>query len=122
MNSSSFTPARRVNLRFHINRRQFKSFVLLENGEDVASVTGWTWEFFLKKNPGDRLKIFSLTLNNGLYYETYSTYTLIADLSVVQSAIEEGDYYFELVRTDIPTTWICGTANFTFGPVDSQTP
>lgn len=103
-----------VIVKFKINRAARIRFNLLEDGIPISDTTGWTWELFLKKNKGDRLKIYSLTLGNGLRYEIYSDYTLIADISIANNTIEEGEYYIELVRTDLAKTWVEGNAIYTF--------
>jgi len=86
---------------------------LFENGVDAVT-TGWTWQFMVKKNPGDRLNVINLTLSNGISYEIYSDVTLVINLTAAQTLIEEGEYYVAIVRTDLPRKMIESTAYFGF--------
>lgn len=104
----------RVPIRFKINRAARLIFNLMENGVNVTSTTGWTWQLVLKKNPGDRLSIWSLTLGSGLRYEVYTEYQLIADLTPDQNNIEEGEYFLELIRTDLARSWVEFDALYNF--------
>ena len=120
MNESSFDPSRQVELKFRINAWQSKTFEFLEDGvSDGVDITNWQFEFFLKRFPGDRLKILSLTNNNGLEFTVYTTNELFVTITAAQSSIEEGQYYWELRRRDIDRPWLNGWANFSFGPQDS---
>ena len=88
-------------------------FTITEDGVQ-PSVTGWTWQLLVKRFPGDRKNLISLTLNNGLAYEIYSDTVLIATLSATQTALEEGEYYWALVRTDLDRKWVEGKMFFNF--------
>jgi len=116
----SFDPARKVPIKFRINRQANKRFVFTENGAEL-DITGWTWEFFIKRYPGDLKKTISLTLNNGLSFTVYETNSLDVFFTALQTDIQEGQYYWELVRTDIQKTWLNGWAVFSYGPVDNAT-
>lgn len=116
----SFSKARLRPWRFAINQKQTKKFILKVNGEDPSSVSGWTWELVVKKNKGAIPVILKLTLGNGLAYETYSTYTLVATFEAAQTNIPEGPYFCYLRRTDIPEVYIWGPAQFSFGDFDSE--
>lgn len=114
MVEARFTPVINVPAYFSIGKRQIKRFVLKNNGADLLSVAGWTWQLVIFKNEGNQKNIISLTLGNGLSYEAYSSYTLVADFSAVQTSIEEGQYFWKLIRTDIPEDWISGPAYFSY--------
>ena len=72
MNQVAFFKARRLPAKFLINAYQEETFSISENGTAI-DVTRYTWEFFIKKNPGSRVKIFSLTLGNGINFPAYTT-------------------------------------------------
>jgi hypothetical protein len=114
----SLDPGRSVRLNFRIKRRADKTFVFTENDIDL-DISGYTWQLFIKKNAGDKKNVISLTLGFGLSIPIYSTNTLVASFTSVQTDIPEGEYYWELVRTDIEKTWLNGYAYFKFGPVDN---
>lgn len=101
-------------IKFKINRAAKLRIHLQENGVAVTSTAGWTWQLVLKKNDGAILNIWSLTLGNGLRYEIYSDYILIADITPLQNSIEEGDYWIELIRTDLAMTRWKGVASYSY--------
>ena len=118
MATVSLSGARELRLKFRINRRQELDFVFTENGEEW-SVAGKTWTFFIKKNPGDKKNVFTLTLGNGITIPIYDDNVLNCVFSESQTDIQEGEYYWELVRTDLMETKLNGWADFTFGPQDA---
>lgn len=85
--------------------------ILFDFGTDVSS---WTFEFYLKKNKGDRLKTLSLTLGSGLSFPVYASDQVQAILTSANATIEEGQYYYEFRRTDINIPLVNGFAYFTF--------
>jgi hypothetical protein len=85
--------------------------MLFDFGTDVST---WTFEFYLKKNKGDRLKTLSLTLGSGLSFPVYASDQLRATFSSANTSIEEGQYYYELRRTDIALPLVNGFAYFSF--------
>lgn len=115
----SFDPARLVNIKFRINRQADNSFIFTTDGDEL-DITGFTWEFFISRHPGDKRKQISLTLGSGLSIPIYQGNVIEAHFSADQTNIPEGEYYFELVRTDIQKTWLNGLAFFSFGPVDNE--
>lgn len=115
----SFDLARSIPLKFRIKRQADKTFIFTENGVDL-DITGFTWELFIKRYPGDRKKKISLTLNNGLSIPMYGSNELVARFTSAQTDIEEGKYYWELVRTDIEKTYLNGLVYFSYGPTDSD--
>lgn len=120
MNNAYPNPSNVLPLFFKINRQARIIFTITV--DDAAPITtGWTWQLFIKRFAGDRINIINLTLGNGLRYEIYSDTDLVADFSSAQTNIEEGEYYWELVRTDIERTWIEGIANFEFSKSTTET-
>lgn len=96
--------------------------ILFDFGTDVSA---WTFEFSIKKNKGDRLKTLSLTLGSGLSFPIYASDQVQAIFSSANTSIQEGQYYYELRRTDIALPLVNGFAYFTFdapqGTVDETT-
>jgi hypothetical protein len=90
-----------------------------------ADVSAWTFEFYIKKNKGDRLKTLSLTLGSGLSFPVYTSDQIRVVFSSSDTSIQEGQYYWELRRTDIALPLVNGFAYFSFdapqGTVDDTT-
>lgn len=78
------------------------------------SLTGATFSFFLKRNIGDRLKTFNLTLNNGISFLTYYSNAIRVTASASQTSIQEGEYYYELRRTDLDKAVLSGKCFLTY--------
>ena len=77
-------------------------------------LTGATFSFFLNTNKGDRLKVYNLTLGNGIAFITYTSNAIRVTATVAQQSIEEGEYYFELRRTDLDRAKVTGLAYLTY--------
>lgn len=120
MNNGYPNPSQILPLFFKINRQARIRWTITQDSA-TPNTTGWTWQLFVKRNPGDRLNAINLTLGNGLRYEVYSDTILVADFSALQTKLEEGEYYYELVRTDIETTWVEGAAYFQFAKTSTDT-
>lgn len=78
------------------------------------SLTGATFSFFLKKFKGDRIKIYNLTLGSGVSFITYTSNGIRVRATAVQQSIEEGEYYYELRRTDLDKAKVSGVAILTY--------
>lgn len=115
----SFDPAREVSAKFRINRRADKTFIFTEDGLDF-DISGFTWQLLIKRFPGDRVNQISLTLGNGLSIPVYESNILEASFTAAQTNIEQGQYYWELLRTDIEKTWLNGWVTFSYGPQDNE--
>ena len=113
------TGAGKLNLNIQIGSAWSKNFTFkLYNSttgvytDDV--LTGATFSFFVKKNIGDRVKVFNLTLSNGIQFITYYDNVIKVTISASQTSIEEGEYYWELRRTDLDKAKISGLAYFSY--------
>jgi hypothetical protein len=78
------------------------------------TLTGTTYSFFLKKNIGDRLKTFNLTLSNGIAFITYTSNGIRVTATATQTSIQEGEYYYELRRTDLDRAILSGKCFLTY--------
>lgn len=78
------------------------------------SLTGTTYSFFLKKNIGDRLKTFNLTLGSGISFITYTSNGIRVTATATQTSIQEGEYYYELRRTDLDKAVLSGKCFLTY--------
>jgi hypothetical protein len=113
------TGAGQLNIKMQIGSVWTKDFIFrtLNQATEVYtddSLVGATFSFFLKKFKGDRLKIFNLTLGNGISFVTYTSNQIRVTASASQMSIEEGEYYYELRRTDLDRAKVTGMAYLTF--------
>ena len=108
------TGAAELTLEFQIKSARDITFTFTESDGTDTDISLWTVEFFVKRFAGDRLKTFSLTLGSGLSFPVYESNQILAEISTTNSSIEEGDYYWELRRTDENVPLIYGTAKFNF--------
>jgi hypothetical protein len=113
------TGAGNLNLTFQIGSAWYKYIVFrrysattgIYTDEDISTKT---FSFSIKKNKGDRLKVFNLTNSNGITIPVYTTNQIRIDVSGSQSSIEEGEYVWELRRTDLNAPYMSGLAYFVF--------
>lgn len=80
----------------------------------IEDISTKTFSFFVKKFKGDRLKIFNLTNGNGITVPVYSLNQIRIIIPASVTSIEEGEYYWELRRTDLDKAKISGLAYFNF--------
>lgn len=108
------TGAARLDINFQIGSYRLINFAF------NTDISLWSFEFFVKKNKGDRLKVFSKTLADGMSFPIYSDQSIDLEVLSADSQIEEGQYYLELRRTDTNTPLICGYAYFDFDAKQSD--
>lgn len=113
------TGAGQLNLRFQIGSAWYKyvSFRRYDATTDTYTnedISTKTFSFFLKKFKGDRIKVLNLTNGNGISVPVYSTYEIRIDLTGTQTSIEQGEYYWELRRTDLDAPYLTGLAYFDY--------
>lgn len=120
MIKSSFNASGKTDFTYQINRDGEKLFVWVDEDEDEVQtshdVTGSTWEFFIKRFKGDRVKTLSLTLGAGVSFPAYGTNQILVEITAAQSLIEEGEYYYELYDITNKRTWISGKIFFSYDP------
>lgn len=119
MNKAYTDPATRLFLEFQINREALLEFEFEKNCAPLDISTN-TWELFIKRYPGDRKSVISLTFGNGLSIPIYEESIIEAYFTPDQTNIQEGEYYWELMRTDQKLTFLCGIARFTYNPKDTE--
>ena len=91
----------------------FRSYNSLTGYTD-DNLDGATFSLFLKRFKGDRIKTYTLTLGSGISFITYVSNGIRVTSSVSQNSIEEGEYYWELRRTDLDLAKISGHAYLTY--------
>lgn len=115
------TGAGRLNIKLQIGSTKVIYVTFVD-----TDISTWTFQFFLKTNIGSRIKIFTLSGNgNGISLPVYSTDTIAISLSAANTSQEEGEYYFELRRTDLNIPLLNGGAHLSYnapeGTVSGET-
>jgi hypothetical protein len=108
-----------LNITFQINSVRILNFIFRRYNTNTGiyteeDISGKTFSFFIKKNKGDRKKVFNLTLNNGITIPIYTVNELRVALTASNTNIEEGEYVWELRRTDLDTPYLSGLAYFVY--------
>lgn len=119
--------ARQLKFYFRINRAFQKDFVFYEKPDEGADpsvpfdiASGMTFRIEVKKNPGDRKNVLVYTTSGGgLSFPSYQDNVLRWTGTQSQTRIEEGEYFVDVIRTDVNKSWLNGWAYFSFGPTDS---
>jgi hypothetical protein len=101
----------KLDIKFQIGSVRTITFAFIN-----VDISAWTFEFYLKRFIGDRVKTLSLTLGSGLSIPIYSE-SVLSSFTALNTNIEEGEYYWELRRMDINVPLLSGNAYFSF---DSQ--
>ena len=84
------TGAGKVNLKFQIGSTKVIYVTFVD--QDIST---WTFQFFIKKNIGYRIKEFTLASNGyGISMPVYSTDQIAITFSGSQTSIEEGENVF----------------------------
>jgi len=115
MKEATFDPSKELTLYFRCNRAGSKNFVFTYSDGSAYSFIYDEIELNIYKNQGDKKKLISLTHVSGI---TLSANTVTASITKALSNISEGEYYWELYRTDLEQTWLNGNAFFHNGIFD----
>lgn len=123
MNKGSFHSSGRLDVEMLINRFRLQRFVFLADSLPF-SVTAFTWQLNIKANEGSYSPLITLsTGGNGLSFPIYETNVIEARFQaavVNKPTIDEGQFYWELVRTDTNEIWVSGHICFKYGLLDSS--
>lgn len=118
MKQATFDPARELTLYFRCNRAGQKDFVFTYADGSAYSFIYDELELNIYKNQGDKWELISLDHVSGI---TLNGNTVTVSITKALSNIDEGEYYWELYRTDLEKTWLCGDAIFHNGKFDGVT-
>jgi hypothetical protein len=108
------TGAGNFNIIFQIGSARVLTFTFLNPDGSGYDISGKTLSFYIKKNKGDRIKLFNLTNLNGITVPVYATNQIRVDFSTSNTSREEGEYYWELRREDLNTPALSGLACFVY--------
>lgn len=109
------TGAGKAKLTFQIGSTQYRTIKWRESDAVTPlDASSWTFQFLIKKFNGDIDNVISLTLGNGISFVTYSDTEILVVVTGTQSSIEQGEYYWELRRTDLNIPLLSGPAIFQY--------
>ena len=115
MDNISFDPAYtgKLTLRFRIARDGSVTFTFLDSAGDAYTVSDKDYELFVKKNAGNKKDVFSLLTSYAGFGLTFPAANKItATVTIDQTDIKEGEYYWELLCLDTNKTLLSGPAIF----------
>lgn len=116
MKKATFDPSKRLDLYFRINRNGSKAFSFFNVSGTARSLIYEEYSLVIRKFQGGPVYI-TLPL-------TIDTNVITATITESLSRINEGEYYWELIRVDLGKTWLNGKAVFhngVFDGVDTDT-
>lgn len=104
------------NILFQIgSERIFTIYFFESDGVTQIDISSWTLEFIVRRFKGDRVKTISLTvLNGGITYPVYETNQIETNFTTTDTNISEGEYVWELRRTDENLPILNGLCFFSF--------
>jgi hypothetical protein len=117
MNSTSFDPSRRLDLYFRCNRAGNKTFKFFDDAGAALDIRLFEYDVFIYEYEGADTPIVTLSTTEG----GGSNNELACTITVSQSNINEGKYYWELYKGSTDKTHLCGEAIFHNGKFDGVT-
>jgi len=115
---ATFDPAKELTLYFRVNRAGSITFTFVYSDGTAYSFIYDELELNIYRNQGDKKKLISLTHVSGIVLNGNE---VTASITKALSNITEGEYYWELYRTDLEKTWLTGDAIFHNGKFDGVT-
>lgn len=116
--SATFDPARRLDLYFRVKRVGSKTFRFIDGSGAAIDISAYDFQLFIKRYEGDNENTILLTVGSGLTVGGSSNDTLTASVTVAQTNIREGEYYWELYRSQTSKTYLSGIAVLHNGKFD----
>lgn len=116
MNRATFDNSQPLLLYFRCARNGTLDFVFTDSNGNAYSLIYEDVEFHVYKNEGDKKPVFSLTAGSGISFP--STGRVRTTVTIAQTNINEGQYYYELYRPDLGKTWLADYAIFHNGRFD----
>jgi hypothetical protein len=114
MKSATYDPSRRLDLYFRCNRAGSKTFKFYDESDVAVNVSGYNYSVRIYEYEGADDPVITLTSVVG----GAGSNELTSSITVSQSNINEGKYYWELYKGSTDKTHINGTAIFHNGKFD----
>lgn len=121
---TSIDPARRLDFYFRVKRAGSKKFVFKDADGAAINISAFEFELNIKEYAGARGNKIALTVGSGLTVGGSGNNELTAAFTVANTNINEGEYFFELVKGSTDKTYLTGKAfahNGIFDGVETDT-
>lgn len=115
MKRSALDPSRRLDLYIRVGRVATKTFSMLDSSGGDYSLIYEDFQVIIKQYPGHYKNVVLLEVGSGL---TISGNELLIELTVTQTDVAAGEYYWELYKNDDGQTWLSGKVFFHEGEFD----
>ena len=97
MATITLDPAKRLDIKYHQGSDGSKTLTFVDGADDPYPITSNTYVLNIKRKIGDNSNVLQLTEGSGL---TKNTSSLVVTLTNAQTNGLNGDYYWELLRTN----------------------
>lgn len=97
MATITLDPAKRLDIKYHKGSDGSKTLTFVDGADDPYPITSNTYVLNIKRKIGDNSNVLQLTEGSGL---TKNTSSLVVTLTNAQTNGLNGDYYWELLRTN----------------------
>lgn len=115
-----FNPAYKVDLYFRILRAGSKSFTFVDSNGSAIDISGYQFALYVKNNEGEKLNKIELAVGSGLTISGSGNNILSIALTTTNTALNEGEYYWELYKGSTSKTYLSGKAFAHNGKYDGK--
>lgn len=116
--STSFDTARRLDIYFRVARVGSKKFIFTYGTGSAVDISTFSFRLYIKRYEGDLENAILLTVGDGLTVGGSSNNELTAAVTVAQTSLPEGKYYWELYKGSTSKTYLTGIAFLHNGKFD----
>lgn len=114
-------PAREITLYLRQRRTGSKVFTFVDSTGAAVNVSAYEFELNIKEYAGSISNVISLTVGSGLTIGGAGSNQVTATVSVSNTNIKEGKYYWELYKGLTDRTYLCGECVIHNGKFDGVT-
>jgi hypothetical protein len=108
MKEISFDPAKNMTLYLRQQRAGSKKFIFTNSSDVAVNISAYDFELHIKEYAGARTNVIELTVGDGLTVGGASSNELTAAVTVSETNVKEGKYYWELYKGSTDKTYLCG--------------
>lgn len=116
--ATSFDPAKRLDVYFRVSRIGSKKFTFVDGNGAALDISTYSFQLFIKPYEGAIDNTILLTVGSGLTIGGASNNELTAAVTVAQTSVKEGNYYWELYKGSTSKSYLTGIAIFHNGKFD----
>jgi hypothetical protein len=121
MKEATFDPAKNLTLYLRQRRTGSKKFIFLDSSSVAVNISAFDFELHIKEYAGARTNVIALTVGAGLTVGGASSNELTAAVTVSETNVKEGKYYWELYKGSTDRTYLCGKCIIHNGEFDGVT-